>query len=135
MSSFAKTLAERVEGYIALRRSLGYSFNKRPRYCGRWSATLRPKQLDGPLTQETALNFVLVMGRNANGRAIRHGVVRRFADYLAIYDPPNRSARSRSAAQIPRYPAATHLERRGTRLAHVGMPPRFARIIRERSRC
>ena len=25
MSSFAKTLADRVEGYIALRRSLGYS--------------------------------------------------------------------------------------------------------------
>ena len=28
MSSFAKTLADRVEGYIALRRSLGYAFHK-----------------------------------------------------------------------------------------------------------
>ena len=28
MSTFAKTLADRVEGYIALRRSLGYAFKK-----------------------------------------------------------------------------------------------------------
>ena len=28
MSTFAKMLADRVEGYIALRRSLGYEFKK-----------------------------------------------------------------------------------------------------------
>jgi hypothetical protein len=28
MSTFAKTLADRVEGYITLRRSLGYAFRK-----------------------------------------------------------------------------------------------------------
>ena len=28
MSSFAKILADRVESYIALRRSLGYAFNE-----------------------------------------------------------------------------------------------------------
>ena len=33
------------------------------------------------------LNFVVSWNGSANGRAIRYGVVRRFADYLAIYDP------------------------------------------------
>jgi integrase len=45
------------------------------------------EQLDGPLTQETALNVVFSWDGTTNGRAIRNGVVRRFAEYLAIYDP------------------------------------------------
>ena len=44
------------------------------------------KQTD-TLTQETALDFVFSWDGTANGRAIRYGVVRRFAEYLAIYDP------------------------------------------------
>jgi integrase len=43
--------------------------------------------LDGPLKQDVVLRFVLSWEGTANGRAIRHGVVRRFCDYLAIYDP------------------------------------------------
>jgi integrase len=87
MSSFARTLATRVEDYITLRRSLGYSFQKQ-------AATLRAlvqyaeiEQLDGPLTRDMALNFVFSWDGTTNGRAIRHGVVRRFCEYLAIYDP------------------------------------------------
>ncbi len=87
MSSFARTLATRVEGYITLRRSLGYSFQKQ-------AATLRAlaqyaeiEQLDGPLTRDMALKFVFSWEGTTNGRAIRHGVVRRFCEYLAIYDP------------------------------------------------
>jgi integrase len=87
MSSFARTLATRVEDYITLRRSLGYSFQKQ-------AATLRAlvqyaeiERLDGPLTRDMALNFVLSWDGTANGRAIRHGVIRRFCEYLAIYDP------------------------------------------------
>jgi integrase len=87
MSSFARALATRVEDYITLRRSLGYFFQKQ-------AATLRAlvqyaeiEQLDGPLTRDVALNFVVSWGGTANGRAIRHGVVRRFCEYLAIYDP------------------------------------------------
>jgi integrase len=70
-----------------LRRSLGYAFQKQ-------AATLRAlvqyakvEQLDGPLTRDMALNFVFSWEGTANGRAIRHGVVRRFCEYLAIYDP------------------------------------------------
>ena len=87
MSSFARILAIKVEDYITLRRSLGYSFRKQ-------AATLRAlvlyaevEQLDGPLTQDVALKFVFSREGTADGRAIRHGVVRRFCEYLAIYDP------------------------------------------------
>ena len=58
MSSFARTLAIKVEDYVTLRRSLGYAFQKQ-------AATLRALvqyakvgQLDGPLTRDMALNFV-----------------------------------------------------------------------------
>jgi len=87
MSSFARILATRVESYITLRRSLGYSFQKQ-------AATLRAlvryvevEQLDGPLTRDMALTFVFSWPGTANGRAIRHGVVRRFCEYLSIYEP------------------------------------------------
>jgi integrase len=87
MSSFARTLAIKVEDYVTLRRSLGYAFRKQ-------AATLRAlvryakvEQLDGPFTRDMALNFVFSWEGTANGRAIRHGVVRRFCEYLAIYDP------------------------------------------------
>ena len=85
MSSFARTLAIKVEDYVTLRRSLGYAFQKQ-------AATLRAlvqyakvEQLDGPLTRDMALNFVFSWEGTANGRAIRHGVVRRFCEYLARY--------------------------------------------------
>ena len=87
MSSFTRTLAIKVEDYVTLRRSLGYAFQKQ-------AATLRAlvqyakvEHLDGPLTRDMALNFVFSWEGTANGRAIRHGVVRRFCEYLAIYDP------------------------------------------------
>jgi len=44
-------------------------------------------KIEGPLTQAMALNFVLSWDGTANGRAIRYGVTRCFAAYLAVYDP------------------------------------------------
>jgi integrase len=44
------------------------------------------QQLDGPLTRNLALDFVVSWQGTANGRAIRYGVVRLFCEYLAIYD-------------------------------------------------
>ncbi len=87
MTSFAKTLAHRVEGFITLRRSLGYSFQKQASILRALVRYVVAEQLAGPLTQETALDFVFSWDGTANGRAIRYGVVRRFAEYLAIYDP------------------------------------------------
>ena len=86
MSSFAKELADRVESYIALRRLLGYSFEKQAATLRALARFVETEQLDGPLTQAMALNFVLSIEGAANGRAIRHGVLRRFCEYLAIYD-------------------------------------------------
>jgi integrase len=87
MSSFAKMLTDRVEAYINLRRSLGYSFHKQASVLRALVRYVGAEQIDGPLTQEMALNFVLAWHGTANGRVIRYGVARCFAEYLAIYDP------------------------------------------------
>jgi integrase len=86
MSGFPKVLADRVEGYIALRRSLGYVFRSSAAILRKLARYVAAEDLDGPLTQDLALRFVLSWEGTANGRAVRHGVVRRFCDYLAIYD-------------------------------------------------
>jgi len=81
MSRFAKTLTGRVENYIALRRSLGYSFQKQASILRALVRYVDAEQIDGPLTQEMALNFVLSWGGTANGRVIRYSVTRGFAAY------------------------------------------------------
>jgi integrase len=86
MSVFARILAEKIESYIALRRSLGYSFKKQAATLRALARFVETEQLDGPLTRGMALNFVLSWDGTTNGRAIRHGVLRRFYEYLAIYD-------------------------------------------------
>jgi integrase len=105
MSSFTMALADRVEGYIILRRSLGYSFLKQAATLRTLVRYVEAEQIDGPLTQEMTLNFVISSNGTANGRAIRYGVVRRFAEYLAIYDPRtealDRKALPRSRAIPP----------------------------------
>jgi len=86
MSAFTKILAEKVENYIELRRSLGYSFKKQAATLRALARYVESEQLSGPLTRDMALNFVLSIEGEANGRAIRHGVLRRFGEYLAVYD-------------------------------------------------
>jgi integrase len=87
MIGFSQSLAERIDGYVRLRRSLGYEFRKQ-------AATLRSflRYVDeggheGPVTQGLAVAFVVASAGTANGRARRHGVLRRFAEYLSVYDP------------------------------------------------
>jgi integrase len=87
MSTFAKTLADRVEGYIALRRSLGYAFQNQAAMLRALVRYVEAGQLDGPLTRDMALSFVFSWEGTANRRAVSHGVIRRFCEYLAIYDP------------------------------------------------
>ncbi|WP_234892549.1 hypothetical protein [Sinorhizobium meliloti] len=77
MSCFAKTLADRVDGYVTLHRSLGYSFRKQAATLRALVRFVEAKRLDGPLTQAMALDFVVSWDGSANGRAIRYGVVRR----------------------------------------------------------
>ena len=87
MSTFAKTVADKVESYVALHRSLGYAFRKQASILRSLARYVQAEQLDGPLTRAMALRFVFSWQGTANHRAISHGIVRRFCEYLAIYDP------------------------------------------------
>ena len=86
MSIFAKTLADRVEGYIALRRSLGYAFQKQASILRALVRYVEARQLDGPLTRGMAIAFIFSWEGTANGRAVHHAILRRFCEYLAIFD-------------------------------------------------
>jgi integrase len=99
MSAFAKTLANRVEGYIALRRSLGYAFQKQAAILRALARYAEAGQLDGPLTREMAINFIFSWEGTANGRAIHYGIIRRFCEYLAIYDAQTEALEPR---ELPR---------------------------------
>jgi len=86
MSAFARILSDRVESYIALRRSLGYAFRKQAAILRSLVRYVETRQLDGPLTRDMAINFIFSWKGTANGRAIHYGIIRRFCEYLAIYD-------------------------------------------------
>lgn len=98
-SAFAMMLDERVEAYIALRRSLGYSFDKQAAILRELVRYVVTEQPDGPLSRRTVLGFIFSREGTANGRAVRYGVVRRFSEYLAIFDP---SAEALDPKALPR---------------------------------
>jgi integrase len=87
MSAFAAFLGEKVERYIELRRSLGYAFDKQAGTLRTFVRYVERFQLDAPATRTMALDFVLSFGGAANSRAVRHGVLRRFYEYLTVYAP------------------------------------------------
>lgn len=86
MTAFATFLSEKIERYIELRRSLGYAFDKQAGTLRAFVHHVVRSQLDGPATQTIAIDFVLSFRGAANSRAVRHGVLRRFYEYLALYD-------------------------------------------------
>ena len=86
MRAYAGFLAEKVERYIELRRSLGYTFYKQAGTLRAFVRFVESNELDGPVTRGMALKFVLSFSGPATGRAIRHGVLRRFCEYLTVYD-------------------------------------------------
>jgi integrase len=131
MRAFSGLLTDKVERYIELRRSLGYSFNKQAGTLRAFVRYVESKELDGPLTRDMALNFVLSFGGAANGRSIRHGVLRRFCEYLAVYDAGtetlDRRALPRSRAiPPPRIPSDDELASLITACSHMspGTPHR-----------
>jgi integrase len=86
MRTYTGFLAEKVERYIELRCSLGYTFSKQAGTLRAFVRHVEASEPDGPVTRDMALNFVLSFNGPANGRAIRHGVLRRFCEYLAVFD-------------------------------------------------
>jgi len=83
MTDFAVFLGEKVERYIELRRALGYAFDKQAGTLRAFVRHIERAELDAPGTRTMALDFVLSFGGAANSRAVRHGVLRRFYEYLA----------------------------------------------------
>jgi integrase len=86
-STFAMILGERVEAYIALRRSLGYSLDKQAATLRKFVRYVAAEQPEGPLCRRIVHGFIFSGRGTANGREVRYGVIRRFSDYLTIFDP------------------------------------------------
>lgn len=86
MTAFARFLGEKAERYIELRHSLGYAFSKQAGTLRAFVRYVERAQLDAPATRTMALDFALSFGGAANSRVTRHGVLRRFYEYLAVYD-------------------------------------------------
>ncbi|MEI9425999.1 tyrosine-type recombinase/integrase [Mesorhizobium sp. Cs1299R1N1] len=86
MTAFTQFLGEKAERYIKLRQSLGYSFSKQAATLRAFVRYVEHAQFDAPATRTMALDFILSFGGAANSRTTRHGVLRRFYEYLTIYD-------------------------------------------------
>jgi integrase len=86
VNSFARLLAAKIDDYIRLRRSLGYSFESQGSTLAAFRDFAAARRYPGPLTGEVAMTFVLSCDVTPNVRAWRHGVLRRFAEYLSVFD-------------------------------------------------
>jgi integrase len=84
--TFATFLSEKIERYIELRRSLGYAFDKQAGTLRAFAHHVERSRRGGPATRTMAQDFVLSFRGAANSRAVRHGVLRRFYEFLALYD-------------------------------------------------
>lgn len=87
MSKFAIALANRLEGYIDLQHSLGYQFSKQSSSLRAFLRYIQSVDSSGPLSQVLAVDFVMTRNLTRDGRAICFGVIRRFAEYYAAFDP------------------------------------------------
>jgi integrase len=87
MSDFADRLATKVGDYILLRRSLGYVFEVQAATLEAFRRFVAKQDHPGPLTGDLALAFVLTCDVTPGIRARRHSVLRRFAEYLSIFEP------------------------------------------------
>ena len=79
-------LAIKTDDYIGLRRSLGYAFNTQAATLRTFQDFVKQCHHPGPLTRQLAMEYVLSCNVTPNVRARRHGVLRHFAEYLAVFD-------------------------------------------------
>jgi integrase len=86
MSTFSVRLGKHVEAYLTLRRTLGYSLVQPAAILRKLVGYVEAEQLEGPLSSQAVLAFVLSRAATANARATWYGVVRRFSEYLATLD-------------------------------------------------
>jgi integrase len=86
MNDFPQMIASRLESYIKLRRALGYEFRPQAGTLRIFLRHIQDNAATGPLTQDMAIEFALSTGGTANCHARRYAVIRRFAEYLSVYD-------------------------------------------------
>jgi hypothetical protein len=87
MNTFETALGTKVDCYIALQHALGYQFHKQAASLHAFLRYVRASDTGGPLSQQLVVDFVMASDLTPNGRAIRYGVVRRFAEYYTAFDP------------------------------------------------
>ena len=116
MISFARLVTRKVDDYVRFRRCLGHAFVSQAATLGSFRDFIKKGRHSGPLTQDLAIAFVLSSDVTLNVRAWRFRVLRRFAEYLAVFDartevldtkalPPSRAippARILDAGEITR---------------------------------
>ncbi|MEQ1571588.1 MAG: tyrosine-type recombinase/integrase, partial [Myxococcota bacterium] len=83
---FADWLSVKIHDYINLRRSLGHAFDLQASTLRAFGQFVSERAHPGPITGELAAAFVLGCDVTPNVRARRHAMVRRFSEYLAIFD-------------------------------------------------
>lgn len=86
MNTFVRLVSDKIEEYIALRRSLGYVFQTQAATLRAFCHFIEDGNHLGPLTGELALAFVLSCEVTPTVRARRYGVLGRFAEYLSVFD-------------------------------------------------
>src|SRR5258708_3543943 len=100
-----KTMADRVEEYLAYRHALGYQLHKEGQRLRSFARFADQTGHKGPLTTEIALRWARQPARAARPyQARRLGVVRTLARYARLLDVQNTSGR---ASQAPRFHRAT----------------------------
>ena len=72
-----------------------------------FSVTFAPPMLEVPCHRRLALDFIMSSHLSPNGRAIRYAVIRRFAEYHAVFRP-SRASRSIGALSLVPVPFHRH---------------------------
>jgi integrase len=106
MNTFVNLVAEKIDNYIQLRRSLGHSFKTQAATLKAFLSFLDQNGNAGPLTQELVLSYVISCNVTPNVRARRYGFLRNFAAYFSVFDSrtgvldPRALPRSRAIAPV-----------------------------------
>lgn len=107
MTAFKSTFAERLDGYVKLRRGLGLKFTKQESALQAFDRFVDKRDYDGPLTQELVLDFATARADASPGwSARRYQVVRHFSDYLATFEPSTPRLDPKALRRPPTRPAA-----------------------------
>jgi integrase len=88
MTPFQSVFAERLAGYVLLRRQLGLRFVNQEALLHAFDRYVAERDDRGVLTEALARTFATaVAATSATVPGRRYSVVRQFADYLATFDP------------------------------------------------